>query len=218
MKSQVDETSRLGLGLVLAVFVASALFVDAAVAKPRTTSQYKYYTITGDTPAEIYAAMIKRGPDVNGVNAYASTLATSSQSGRLLQGKTCKVQDYSFNINFVINLPKLRNEAALTGQTSAKWTQFKSLLKTHEETHRTIWMGCAQALEQKMATLRTKDCKSMDKLAAKMWQGARGACDAKHRAWDKAEQKRLLAHPFVQLVLGNQLRTQVALKAITKKK
>ncbi len=218
MKSLVGMKSMQYLGLVLSVFVASAFLVDAAGAKPTSSTKYKFYTISGDTPAAIYGAMIKRGPDVNGVNAYASTLATTSQSGRLLEGKDCKVQDYSFNINFVINLPKLRNEAALTGQTSAKWTQFKSFLKTHEETHRTIWMGCAQALEQKMATLRTKDCKSMDKLAAKMWQGARGACDAKHRAWDKAEQKRLLAHPFVQLVLGNQLRTQVALKAITKKK
>ncbi len=218
MKSSVGMKSIQILGLVLSVFVASASLVDAVAAKPTSSTKYKFYTITGDTPAAIYGAMIKRGPDVNGVNAYASTLATSSQSGRLLQGKDCKVQDYSFNINFVINLPKLRNEAALSGQTKTKWTQFKSFLKTHEETHRSIWMGCAQTLEKQMATLRTKDCKSMDKQAAKMWQGARKACDVKHKAWDKAEQKRLLAHPFVNLVIGNKLRTLVALKAITKKK
>ena len=218
MKSQSGMKPLQTLGLALLISAANLMLADAAVAKPTSTTKYKYYTITGDTPAEIYSAMIKRGPDVNGVNAYASTLATSSQSGRLLQGKTCKVQDYSFNINFVINLPKLRNEAALTGQTKAKYTQFKSFLKTHEETHRSIWLGCAQELEKNMATLRTKDCKSMDKQAGKMWQAARKSCDLKHKAWDKAEQKKLLAHPFVRLVLGNQLRTLVGLKAIKTKK
>ncbi len=217
MKSQSVLKSRQTLGMALLFFTAGLGLVDSAVAKTKTYTTYKYYTITGDTPAEIYAAMIKRGPDVNGVNAYASTLATSSQSGRLLQGKSCKVQDYSFNINFVINLPKLRNEAALTGQTKAKYTQFKSFLKTHEETHRSIWMGCAQELETKMATLRTKSCKTMDKQAAKMWQVVRKSCDLKHKAWDKAEQKKLLVHPFVQLVLGNQLRTLVGLKALKRK-
>jgi predicted secreted Zn-dependent protease len=218
MKSLVVVKPMRALGLALTLCLANVVYAGMAEAKPSAATKYKFYTITGDTPAEIYAAMIKRGPDVNGVNAYASTLATSSQSGRLMQGKTCKVQDYHFKIDFVINLPKLRSEAALTGPTKVKWAEFKAFLKSHEETHRSIWLGCAQALEQKMATLRTKDCKAMDKQAAKMWKGARSSCDEKHRAWDKAEQKRLLVHPFVQLVLGNQLRTLVALKAIKKRK
>ena len=214
MKSPVVVTSINALlwGLALSLLTVSA------EAKPKATTKYKYYTITGDTPAAIYAAMIKRGPDVNGVNAYASTLATSTQSGRLLQGTTCKVQDYNFNINFTINLPKLRNEAALEGETKAKWAEFKSFLKSHEETHRSIWIGCAQTLEGKIEALRTKNCKTMDKQAAKMWQGARTQCDVKHKAWDKAEQKRLLRHPFVALVLGNQLRTLTAVKGLKRVK
>ena len=194
------------------------LLPGAVMAKTAAITQYKYYAISGNSPAEIYAAMIKRGPDVNGVNAYASTLATSSQTGRLIAGKRCQVQDYSYRINFVINLPKLKNEAALFGQTKAKWGQFKSFLKSHEETHRSIWMGCAQALESKVRALRTKDCKSLDSEAARLWQKSKAGCDVKHRAWDKAEQKRLLTHPFVGLVLSNQLRTLAALKGLQKRK
>jgi predicted secreted Zn-dependent protease len=151
---------------------------------------------------------------VNGVNAYASTTATSSQNGRLvLKGKSCRVDSYEFNINFVINLPKLKNENALKGQTAAKWGQFKSFLKIHEERHRSIWLGCARDLEAKVRELRTSDCKALDKQATKLWKSMRTACDKQHAAWDAAEQRRLLKHPFVRLVLQQRYRSTKALAA-----
>jgi predicted secreted Zn-dependent protease len=172
-------------------------------ARPLEKTNYKYYTIKGDSPGEIYTSMIRRGPDVNGVNAYASTLATSSQNGKLIQqGKSCRIEDYKFSINFTINLPKLKNEQALSGQTSAKWSQFKSFLKSHEETHKSIWMSCAKTLETQVKALRATDCKSLDKQAAALWKKMRASCDKKHTAFDAAEQRRLVKHPFVRLVLN----------------
>jgi predicted secreted Zn-dependent protease len=202
--------------LKFAVSVAAAVCVLASsvTAKPIDKTKYKFYPITGDTAGEIYSAMIKRGPDVNGVNAYASTTATSTQNGRLiLQGKSCRVDGYNFNINFVINLPKLKNEGALTGQTAAKWGQFKSFLKAHEETHRSIWLDCARDLEAKVEALRRPDCKALDKQATNLWKKMRTSCDKKHAAWDAAEQKRLLKHPFVRLVLQQRNRSTKALAA-----
>jgi predicted secreted Zn-dependent protease len=199
---------RIGLVVLAAVIGFSGV---AAEAKPTEKTRYKFYNITGDTPVEIYTAMIKRGPDVNGVNAYASTSATSSQNGRLvLQGKSCRVDGYNFNIEFTINLPKLKNEAALNGQTAAKWGQFKSFLKVHEETHKSIWMNCARDLEVKVRGLRTNDCKVLDKKATSLWKQMRSACDRKHAAFDTAEQKRLLKHPFVKLVLQPRVRSTKA--------
>lgn len=193
---------RLAL-LSLAVFVALA---GQSAASPIEKTRYKFYPITGNTPGEIYSAMIRRGPDVNGVNAYASTSATSAQSGRMvLRGKSCHVDGYKFSIDFIINLPKLKNEAALTGTTAAKWSQFKSFLKTHEETHRSIWMGCAKTLEAQVKSLRTNDCKVLDKQAAQLWKKMRTSCDSKHAAFDAAEQKRLIKHPFVRLVLNQRM-------------
>lgn len=183
-----------------------SILAGEAAAAPTQKTKYKYYPVTGDTAAEIYRAMIRRGPDVNGVNAYASTSATSSQSGRLIaQGKSCRVDGYAFNIDFVINLPKLKNEGALNGTTAAKWSQFKSFLKTHEETHRSIWMGCAKSLEAQVKSLRTTDCKVLDKQAANLWKKMRGVCDKKHAAFDAAEQKKLLRHPFVRQVLTQRI-------------
>ncbi len=203
---------------VCLVTVALAALSTSATAVPNQNTKYKYYPINGDSPGEIYNSMIRRGPDVNGVNAYASTSATSSQNGKLvLQGKSCRVDDYSFKIDFTINLPKLKNEAALVGQTSAKWGQFKGFLKSHEETHRSIWLGCAKTLEVQVKSLRAKDCKSLDKQAAKLWKTMRTQCDRKHAAFDAAEQRRLLKHPFVKLVLGQRIKTTAALRVAKKK-
>jgi predicted secreted Zn-dependent protease len=196
--------------LSLAVVAAMSAPISA---KPVQKTNYKYYTINGDTPREIYNSMIRRGPDVNGVNAYASTSATSSQDGKLIQkGNACRVDTYTFNIDFTINLPKLKNEKALTGQTSAKWDEFKSFLKTHEEKHRSIWLGCAQSLEAEVKALRGKTWKDLDSQAAKLWKKMRKSCDKQHAAFDAAEQRRLVKHPFVKLVLKQRLTSTKALK------
>lgn len=196
--------------LGLAVMASMSVHVDA---KPVQKTKYKYYNINGDTPGEIYNSMIRRGPDVNGVNAYASTSATSSQDGKLIQrGNSCRVDTYIFNIDFTINLPKLKNEKALSGQTSTKWDQFKSFLKTHEEKHRSIWLDCAQSLEAQVKVLRGKTCKDLDGQAAKLWKKMRKSCDKQHAAFDAAEQRRLVKHPFVKLVLGQRGTSTKALK------
>ena len=201
---------KLGL-LSLAVIAALA---GETWARPIEKTRYKFYPISGNTPGEIYSAMIRRGPDVNGVNAYASTSATSAQSGRMvLKGKSCQVDGYKFSIDFIINLPKLKNEAALTGNTAAKWSQFKSFLKAHEETHRSIWMGCAKTLEAQVKSLRSTDCKALDRQAASLWKKMRNSCDSKHAAFDAAEQKRLIKHPFVRLVLNQRMTASKGLHA-----
>lgn len=203
---------------IAAVCGVLALTVMPVVAKPVASTKYKYYSISGNSPGDIYLAMIRRGPDVNGVNAYASTSATSSQTGKLVQGQSCKVDGYSFRIDFTINLPKLRNEAALSGSTKRDWGSFKSFLIRHEENHRSIWLGCASQLEAQVKRLHAKDCNSIDKQAAKLWNKMRSSCDRKHKAFDAAEQRRLLSQPFVRLVLGQRGKSVAALKILKKKK
>jgi predicted secreted Zn-dependent protease len=180
------------------------------LAEPTQSTKYKYYSINGDTPGDIYMAMVRRGPDVNGVNAYASTLATTSQSGRLMLGKSCRIDGYKVKIDFVINLPRLSKEGALGGSTKTQWNKFKSFLKTHEETHRSIWLGCARSLEARIAKLSSPSCAALDKEANRLFATMRAECQKKHAAFDASDQKRLLKHPFVKLVFGG--RTKLARK------
>lgn len=175
-------------------------FGSAAVAKPVQTTRYTYYTVSGDSAVEIYDAMIKRGPNVNGAKAYAATSATTTQDGKLLQSSSCQIEDYRLKLSFVIKLPKIKNERVLPASDRKQWQNFSAFLKAHEETHRQIWLDCAEDLERKVQAIKARSCSEADAKATKLWDKMRAACGKKHEAFDRAEQKRLMAHPFVQLV------------------
>ena len=203
--------------LVLGSILAASFICESALGKPHQTTKYTYYTISGDTPGAIYSTLVKRGPRVGGVKAYAATTAVSSQSGQLIPGKFCSLEGYQFKIDFTIKLPKLKNEAALQGATKADWKKFSSFLKIHEETHRSIWLACAAALEAKVKAIQTTSCAELNEKSTKLWEQMRVSCAKKQDAFDVAEQARLLRHPFVKLVMSQGARTSTAL-AIPKKK
>ncbi len=189
---------------ILAGVALAAVWIGccgAAEAAPQSRTQYSYYTVKGKSAQEVYDAMIARGPHVNGAKAYASTSATSSQEGKLLPGKQCRVTDYTFNIDFVIRLPRVANEKLLKGETRKRWLAFSDFLRRHEERHRAIWLECASELEERVKALRADDCDEVDREAAELWESIRAQCNLKHDAFDTAEQKRLASHPFVKLVI-----------------
>jgi predicted secreted Zn-dependent protease len=186
---------------IAAAVAASALGLGAAAwGKPLQSTKYSYYTISGDSAVEIYNAMISRGPKVNGAKAYAATSATTTQDGKLLQGSSCKIQDYRLKLDFVIKLPKIRNEKVLPASERKRWQQFSGFLKAHEETHRQIWLDCAADLERQVKSIRAKSCSDADRKANQLWDRLRASCNRKHAAFDSAEQRRLMSHPFVKLV------------------
>lgn len=187
-----------------------AFWAGVASAKPAQSTRYTYYTIRGDTAAKVYASMMKRGPRVNGAKAYASTLATTTQNGKLSQGAYCRIEDYRLKLDFVIRLPKIKNERVLPPGERKRWQQFSAFLKVHEETHREIWLGCAADLERQVKAIKAKSCSEADRKANQLWEGIRAACNKKHTAFDIAEQKRLMKHPFVKLVYNRSAATHGA--------
>ena len=195
---------------IAAAVAACALGLETAGAKPVQSTKYSYYTVSGDSAAEIYSAMISRGPKVNGAKAYAATSATTTQDGKLLQGSSCKILDYRLKLDFVIKLPKIRNEKVLPASDRKRWQQFSGFLKAHEETHRQIWLDCAADLERQVKSIRAKSCSDADRKASQLWERLRAACNKKHAAFDRAEQTRLMAHPFVKLVYRKSLSMQGA--------
>jgi predicted secreted Zn-dependent protease len=205
-------------GLAATAFVLFS-FSSIAAASPNFKTKYVYYPIKGKSAVELYDAMISKGPHVNGAKAYASTSATSSQEGRLVAGEQCRVIDYKFTIEFVINLPRPESMKMLKGKTRQRWEAFSTFLRKHEETHRSIWLKCAKELEQQVRAIREDDCDEVDRRAAELWETIRAQCNLKHDAFDAAEQKRLASHPFVRMVIRqNSVQTQGAKVAQTKKK
>ena len=195
--------------LLLIAIMASGLAAGAA-AKPAFTTKYVYYPVGGKTPQDIYRAMLNKGPRVNGAKAYAATSAVSSQDGKLTQAGTCQIKDYRLNIDFEIKLPKITNEKVLAPLDRRRWQQFSRFLKLHEETHRAIWLGCAANLERQVHAIDVKTCAEADARATKLWEVARKSCTKKQDAFDAAEQKKLIRHPFVQLVYRRSQQTHAA--------
>ncbi|MBC8036696.1 MAG: DUF922 domain-containing protein [Rhizobiales bacterium] len=187
--------------LQIAATLSCFLFAAGADARPLQTTKYSYYSISGTTASAIYSNMLRRGPHVNGQKAYAATSATTSQDGKLLQAKSCIVQEYRLKIDFVIRLPQIKNESVLPPTDRSRWKQFAKFLKKHEETHRAIWLECAQDLENKARAINAESCAGADEKAAKLWDQMRKTCSRKHDAFDAAEQKRLLQQPFVKHVM-----------------
>jgi predicted secreted Zn-dependent protease len=191
----------MGLAVGAAVLLSS-WGSQQAFAAPAFTTKYVYYKISGDSAAGVYLSMLKRGPHVGGAQAYAATSAESSQRGKLEFRNSCRITDYQYSIAFTIRLPKLTNEGSLSPAARARWQQFSSFLRRHEETHRTIWMGCAQEIEDKVIALRGRSCDEVDRKAQAIREAIQKACNRKHVAFDAAEQKRLAKHPFVKMVMA----------------
>lgn len=145
--------------------------------------------------------MLKRGPHVRGSKAYAATSAESSQRGKLELKNSCRIIDYQYAIDFVIRLPKLTDEASLSPNARARWQQFSAFLRSHEEMHRSIWMGCADEIQARVSSVRGKSCDEVDKKAQAIREEVQKACNRKHLAFDAAEQKKLAKHPFVKMVM-----------------
>jgi len=203
--------------IVLASLITFGLFCGSAPGEAHQTTKYTYYSIQGDSPASIYATMIKRGPRVGGVKAYAKTLAVSTPSVQLIEGKTCKLENFTLNFDFDINLPKLKNEKAITGRTSVEWQKFARFLKTHEETHRRIWLDYGAALEEKVRVIKASSCAELATKIIKLRQQMAEKCNKDQEAFDVAQQRVLLQQPFVKLVLSQSSASTQALKVHKKK-
>jgi predicted secreted Zn-dependent protease len=178
-----------------------------------STTRYDYYLISGRSAADLYNAMLKRGPRVDGDEAYAATSATSSQHGQLVAGKTCRMRDYRVTIDFVIRLPKLKTPASLPTADRRRFQQFMDFLRQHEETHRAIWLQCAAELEARAARLGAKSCSALEARSEKLWTDVRRTCSLRHQAFDAKEQKRLLQQPFLKSIFGRNSRSTQAAKA-----
>jgi predicted secreted Zn-dependent protease len=193
--------ATIGLAVVAATLV-SVWSLQPASAAPAFTTKYVYYKVSGDSAVGIYVSMLKRGPHVKGSKAYAATLMESSQRGKLEFKNSCRIADYQYSAEFTIRLPKLIDETSLSPSALARWREFSAFLRKHEETHRALWMGCANQIQTKVSALRGSNCDDVERKAQAIREEIQNACNRKHAAFDASEQKKLAKHPFVKMVLA----------------
>lgn len=201
-------------GTLLAALAVAALglgaWPSATEAQPKSSTTYTYYTVSGKTAGEIFNAMLRQGPKVNGMKSFASTSMTTLQKGYLEPGKSCQIKGYALQLNFVTKLPRVANEKALPAADLARWRQFSQMVKIHEATHRSIWLDCAASVERQTRALKASSCGEFNRKVEQIWQTARAACTQRHASFERSEYARMIKHPFARVVARKDMKTRAA--------
>jgi predicted secreted Zn-dependent protease len=183
--------------------LVSLIFVPAAEAKPVTN--YTHYLIAGESAEGLYLSMLRKGPHVGGGKAYASTKMVPEVSAKTVQmGRGCRIQDFKVNMTFTISLPQLKKSPSVDPSLRKSFSRFYEFAKKHEETHRSIWLKCAAEAEAQVNNVIAKTCPEAEERGLAIVEDVARQCDARHLAFDAAEQKRLVNHPFIKQVLARQ--------------
>jgi predicted secreted Zn-dependent protease len=201
-------------GPVCALF--SMILVPVAEAKPVTN--YTHYLIAGESAEGLYRSMLRKGPHVGGGKAYASTKMIPEVSAKTVEtGSGCRIQNFQVNMTFTIRLPQLKKSATVDPALRKSFSRFYEFAKKHEETHRAIWLKCAAEAEAKVNNVTARSCPEAEARGLAIVEEVARQCDARHVAFDEAEQKRLVTHPFIKQVLARQKKT-VAQAGLSKKR
>jgi predicted secreted Zn-dependent protease len=141
------------------------------------------------------------GPTVQGAGAYATIQSAFSESGAVVQGKGCRVPRYTIGLSFTITLPAAQDLPDASQRVRKAWRSFYSFVKRHEETHKSIWVGCAAAMQAQVRALRAPSCAILQQRAALIMARGQAQCRRKHDAFDRSERSRLKAQPLLQQAL-----------------
>lgn len=173
-----------------------------AEAKVTTHTNILYFNVEGRTLAEIYKAILDRGPRVSGARALASIGTRATQDGGLTQKDgSCRVTDYVISLEFDIQRPRIANEQVLPPEDRALWQRMNGFLAAHENQHKIVWEACAADLDQRIAVLAFPDCKELAARAEALWNDMLARCDKTQRSFDAAQSKALLEQPFMERAL-----------------
>jgi predicted secreted Zn-dependent protease len=182
----------------ISVILGSALLANQALpacAQPTSHTTYSYFPVHGSSLTELHRDMASHEPSANGVRGYG---VTSAKPGKQLSVEACKRNgDYRFGIEFVIQLPRAANPAALSDAERGLWNRFAQFVKKHEEVHRSIWMNCAVAFDRKLQASAAQNCAAGQARVTALWNQMLATCGPKQIAFDAAQRGALKAHPFM---------------------
>ncbi|MEZ5926757.1 MAG: DUF922 domain-containing protein [Hyphomicrobiaceae bacterium] len=188
-------------GLIVLALAGIGLGAGPGVAGPRVAVDYQYYPVNGTTALELMRNLHLHGPTVNGEGAYAVTNSEISQAGQVVTGKGCRIPRYTVGIKFTITLPAAQDLPDASKRVRSAWKSFYAFVRRHEETHKSLWIGCLGTLQAKVRALRASTCDGLAERVAQMLAKEQAACYRKHAAFDRSERSRLKAQPLIQQAL-----------------
>ena len=179
------------LGLFITLYQTSP-----TSAQPTSHTTYSYFLVSGNSLPELHSNMVRNGPTANGVRGYGTTTAIM---GRRMSAGACSAKgSYHFDVEFLIKLPRASKTVALSAGELSMWNRFAQFVKKHEETHRSIWMGCAAEFDRLLQASTSQNCAARQAKAMSLWREMVAVCRPKQIAFDGAQQGVLSKNPFIR--------------------
>ena len=186
--------------LIAALFASVSLQALPAQAQPSSSTNYIYYSVSGQSLDEIYGSMVRKGPSSNGIKGFAVTTASP---GKKMSVASCKkTGSYNFDVKFVIHLPRPANLARLAESEARSLKQFIGFVKGHEEQHRSIWMSSVSKYDNLLAKSGLRDCTALHNKAMALWSQMVKDSQPRQDAFDRSERRRLESQLFIRLAKG----------------
>jgi predicted secreted Zn-dependent protease len=189
--------ARLRLAMALTVAAMAAWLPASVEARPSTSTKVVHYSVSGTSASTLDAQMNALGPRVNGAHAYANIVARPDYSGRLIEGKYCRLQNFKVSASFTLTLPKLASGTRLSKDLNSRWQSFVAFARRHEETHRAIWIECLGKAERRVLALKIGSCQALDAEIGRIFDAEWQICERRQSAFDAAERSKLGRHPFI---------------------
>jgi predicted secreted Zn-dependent protease len=177
--------------LTVAAVVAAACAKSAGRTSPipagshQHSDSLEYYDVEGTTSAEVHRSMISRAPRSQSVG-WAVGLMRYSFSHResyAMSGSVCR-PDIAFRTRSLIILPRWRFINQANAATQRAWNSFSLAVRTHEDTHRAIFLERVDSMYVAVKAVTAPDCDTARRLVAATLAMQRTRMDSEQRALD----------------------------------
>ncbi len=179
---------------VLVVAAASALLAlgGAGDAGVHSTTELAAYRVGGTTAAGLVAYM-RRYPFHGDRGAAGANIRPHYVLSADLDARdgVCRVSDIDLDIRFVMTLPEARTPEAFSPATRAAWSGFTDFARRHEETHRAIYLQCADELAATLLPLTASRCTALRARIEAMLDAAKRNCEARQLAFDRRDARKV---------------------------
>ena len=185
--------------------------LQTANAEPLSNTEIKYYTVESTTARSLNDEMIAKGPLHGPGRAYANIVARPDYSGQLVQGRLCRLEDFTVRAAFTMTLPKLGDNTRLSPDLRARWESFQKFVRQHEEGHRTIWIETMEKAQRRISALSAATCPQLQVEIDEVFQKQWSAGERRQIAYDLADQEKLVRHPLLVAAASAQRKVGSAL-------
>lgn len=188
MSTRLSLVARLGLAAI-----AGMAFPGTVDAEVRASTEFHAYIVGGTTPGALVSYMRRRpfpgdyGPAVANIRPHY-ILSVDTTYGDAV----CAVKNVDLAVKFVITVPQARSPGAFSPATWSAWSNFIDFATRHEETHRSIYVDCADDFAAKVPTLVASDCAKLRATIASLFKAANRACERRQLAFDRGEYRKVL--------------------------